>query len=206
MLICAAKKSIPCGFNKHYIPGWNNSCNHLLREHQQATTKEDIDTTATALLHKLDEVRRARWTEVVASVDFTHSSRKSWQTINKLTGRSTTHSMCPVTANDIASHILNNGRFPDADRDFARWTSREVTSLSRAATADANLSSDFRVEELERPCYVRSSRRVSEDPSYRRAGAVLPSRRSKNQINLRKTPSHTYPSHCAASRSRFWRG
>ena len=32
---------------------------------------------------------------------------------------------------------------------FARWTSREVSSLSRAATADANLSSDFTVEELE---------------------------------------------------------
>ena len=44
---------------------------------------------------------------------------------------------------------LNNGRFPDADRDFARWTSREVTSLSRAATADVNLSSDVTVEELE---------------------------------------------------------
>ena len=98
MLICAAKKNIPRDFNKHYIPGWDDSCNHLLREHQQATTKEDIVTTATALHHKLDEVRRARWTEVVESVDFTHSSRKAWQTINKLTGRSTTHSRCPVNA------------------------------------------------------------------------------------------------------------
>ena len=150
MLICAATKSIPRGFNKHYIHGWDDSCNHLLREHQQATTKEEIDTTATALLQKLDEVRLARWTEVVESVDFTHSSRKAWQTINKLTGRSTTHSRCPVTANAIASQrLLNNGRFQDADRDFARWTSREITSLSRAATADANLSSDFTVEELE---------------------------------------------------------
>ena len=82
-------------------------------------------------------------------MDFTHSSRKAWHTINKLTGRSTTHSRCPVTANAIASQLLNNGRFPDADRDFARWTSREVTSLSKAATAVANLSSDFTVEELE---------------------------------------------------------
>ena len=32
--ICAAKKSIPRGFNKDYIPGWDNTCNHLLREHQ----------------------------------------------------------------------------------------------------------------------------------------------------------------------------
>ena len=74
------------------------------------------------------------------SVEFTHSSRKSWQTINKLTGRRTTHARCPVTANAIASQLMNNGRFPDADRDFARWTSRELTSLSGAATADANQS------------------------------------------------------------------
>ena len=48
------------------------------------------------------------------SVDFTHSSRKAWQTINKLT-----------------------------------WTSCEGNTLSRAATADASLSSEFTVEELE---------------------------------------------------------
>ena len=48
------------------------------------------------------------------SVDFTHSSRKASQTINKLT-----------------------------------WTSREGNPLSRAATAHANLSYDFTVEELE---------------------------------------------------------
>ena len=114
MLICAAKKSIPCEFNKHYIPGWDDSCNHLLREHQQATTKEDIDTTATALLHKLDEVRRAKWTEVVESVDFTHSSRKAWQTIYKLIGRSTTHSRCPITTKLML--MLRNFLITDASQ------------------------------------------------------------------------------------------
>ena len=118
---------------------------------------------------------------------------------------------------------------------FARWTSREVTSLSRAATADVNLSSYFTVEELQAPiknlksgkapgrdnihpefvihqsaktAAVRSSRRVSEVPSSRRPGAVLQSWPSQNQINLRKTPifSRTDRSHCSASRSRFWRG
>ena len=48
------------------------------------------------------------------SVDFTHSRRKAWQTINELT-----------------------------------WTSCEGNSLSRAATADPSLPSDFTVEELE---------------------------------------------------------
>ena len=59
------------------------------------------------------------------------------------------HSRCPVTANAIALQLLNNGRFLDADRDFARWTSREAYSLSRAATADSNLSSNLTEEKLE---------------------------------------------------------
>ena len=59
------------------------------------------------------------------------------------------HSRCPVTANAISSQLLNNERLPDADRDFARCTLRECASFSRATTADANLSSDFTVDELE---------------------------------------------------------
>ena len=56
IIIGAAKTNILGGFNKHYIPGWDDSCTHLIRVQQQATTKKDIDTTATALLHKLDEL------------------------------------------------------------------------------------------------------------------------------------------------------
>ena len=108
------------------------------------------------------------------SVDFTHSSRKPWQAINKLTGRSTTQSRCPVTVNAIASQLLNNGRFPDADGDFASWTSREVIKAQRQL-----------------PGYVRSSRRITEDRSSRIPGAVLLSWPSQNQINLCKTPSRT---------------
>ena len=149
MLIRAARKNDPAGYNTHYIPGYDDSCNHLLHEHQQVTTKKDIDTTTTALLHKLDEARSARWAEVVKYVVFTHPSREAWQTINKLTGRSTAHSRCPITANAIASQLLNNGFVPDADRNFARWTSPVVTSLARSATDDTNLPCDFTPEEIE---------------------------------------------------------
>ena len=55
---------------------------------------------------------------------------------------------CPVTADDIASQLLQNGRFPDTDKISACITSREVSSLSRAASVDANLSGDFTAAEL----------------------------------------------------------
>lgn len=104
--------------------------------------------TAAALIQRLDVTRRTRWTEVVESIDFTHSSRKAWQTINQLTGRNTTPSSCPVTADAIASQLLKNGRFPDADKDFARQTSREVSCILRAASVDSNISGDFTEDEL----------------------------------------------------------
>ncbi len=48
------------------------SCNHLLSKLQQATTKKDIDTTATSLFRKHDEVRRVRYRVKTESVNFTY--------------------------------------------------------------------------------------------------------------------------------------
>ena len=87
VLLGAAKNNIPCGFNRNYIPRWDDECSRLLHDHEQASSSEEVDATATALLQKLDVTRRTRWTETVESIDFTHSSRKAWQTINQLTRR-----------------------------------------------------------------------------------------------------------------------
>lgn len=54
------------------------------------------------------------------AIDFTHSSRKAWQTINRLSGRKSTPRRYPVTAVAIASQPLKNGHFPGADRHFTR--------------------------------------------------------------------------------------
>ncbi|KAM3864710.1 putative RNA-directed DNA polymerase from transposon X-element [Diretmus argenteus] len=148
VLLCAAKKSIPRGYNRNYIPGWDEECSRLLSEHQRVSSREEVDVTAAALIERLDATRKARWTEVVESIDFTHSSRKAWRTINQLTGRNTTAHSCPVTANAIASQLLKNGRFPDADKDFARLTSCEVSCISRATSVDSNLSGVYTTEEL----------------------------------------------------------
>ena len=148
VLLGAAKKTIPRGYNRNYIPGWDEECSRLLCDHQRASSREEVDMTAAALIQRLDVTRRTRWTEVVESIDFTHSSRKAWQTINQLTGRNTTPTSCPVTADAIASQLLKNGRFPDADKDFARRTSREVSCISGAPSVDCNISGDFTADEL----------------------------------------------------------
>ena len=48
-----------------------------------------------------------------------------------------------MTADAIASQLLKNGRFPGADKNFARQTLREVSALSRADSANANLTAEL---------------------------------------------------------------
>jgi len=73
------------------------------------------------LLARLDKNPKERWSEAVESIDFMHSSRLAWTTINNLTGRSTnSHHPCPITANSILSQIVKNGtcktKYLESDR------------------------------------------------------------------------------------------
>ena len=86
ILTKSAKHSIPRGYNKNYIPCWDDECEQLYKEHIDSENTESA-SNATSLLNVLDEKRRQRWNETVSSIDFTHSSRKAWQTLNRLTGR-----------------------------------------------------------------------------------------------------------------------
>ncbi|TKS86198.1 hypothetical protein D9C73_020315 [Collichthys lucidus] len=123
MLLAAAKNNIPHGVRKAYIPCWDDKCEHLLRAHSEAQTTVDRDKAADNLFCGLNDKHRQRWTETVESINFLHSSRRGWQTLNKLTGRSTTPAQypitaqCPITANSI---LLSNGYFPNTDKDFNR--------------------------------------------------------------------------------------
>ena len=87
MLLNSASKHIPRGRREAYIPCWDEECEDLLLAHKNANSNEERDTAASDLHNRLNEQRRERWTDMVESIDFTHSSRRAWHTINKLTGR-----------------------------------------------------------------------------------------------------------------------
>ena len=103
---------------------------------------------ATNLMTRLNTKRRERWTETVESIDFTHSSRRAWQTINKLTGQASKTTPCPITANAITAQLISNGRFPFADKALTRKIMCEVYDLRRTPSAEANLSGDFTSSEI----------------------------------------------------------
>ena len=146
----APKKTIPCGYRNNYIPCWDAECESLYKTFLQSPQGDDSSLAATALLAKLDRKRRDRWSKAVRSIDFSHSSRKAWSILDKLTGRSW-HSPrhCPVSADAIASQLVRNGKYKAVDRKSSRLVSQEVSDLWRATTPDAvNISDNFSQREF----------------------------------------------------------
>ena len=76
----------------------------------------------------------------IESIDFTNSSCLAWQTINKLTGKTTKLKSYPITVDSITAQPISNSRFSDADKAFTRKTTSNLNNLCQAPSADANLS------------------------------------------------------------------
>ena len=148
LLINSAKRTVPRGFRQRYIPTWDDDCDKCYDAFLHASSDEESATLATELTICLDKKRRERWDETVQGIDFTHSSRRAWSTLNRLTGRSSRPKHCPVTANSIAQQLLANGSFKNADKDHTRKVKQEASSLWNAPGVDGLLSKPFNLAEL----------------------------------------------------------
>ena len=111
----AARKSIPRGFRKSYIPPWDETYSLLYDEYAQADTPEQFSSAATNLINHLNARRQEKWTQSITDIDFTHSSRKTWNKINNLIEKKSVKKVCPISANLIANQVIRNGKFPNPD-------------------------------------------------------------------------------------------
>ena len=146
----AAKKTIPREYRNNYILCWDAECESLYKTFLQSPQGDNSSLAATALLAKLDRKRRDRWSEAVRSIDFSHSSRKTWSILNNFPSRSR-HSPrhCPVSTDAIASQLVRNGKYVVVDRKSSLLVSQEVSDLWRATTPDAvNISDNFSQREF----------------------------------------------------------
>lgn len=75
-----ASTAIPRGHRQNYIPCWNRECDSLLKEYEHTGD----ETIANQIIKSLDNERRNRWITAMDNMDFTHSSRKSWELLRKL--------------------------------------------------------------------------------------------------------------------------
>jgi len=149
-LLSAAKQCIPRGRRKNYVPCWDKECETLYRSFIQAPVGTDSDRAASFLLSRLQQKQQERWEEAVNSIDFSHSSRKAWRTINKLTGRSGRSSrLCSVSANSIASQLVKNRVHKTGGRESTRFVNKQLSDLWKIPTPeDHSISEPFRPEEF----------------------------------------------------------
>uniref|UniRef100_H3AHW7 Endonuclease/exonuclease/phosphatase domain-containing protein n=1 Tax=Latimeria chalumnae TaxID=7897 RepID=H3AHW7_LATCH len=100
----AAGAAIPHGYRPVYIPCLNAECEALLKQYELSRDPDLADH----VIESLDEARRARWEEAMESLDFTRSSRKSWNLIRQLgtAQEPPAQNRSVVTPNQLASHML----------------------------------------------------------------------------------------------------
>jgi len=110
----------------------------------------DSDRAASSLLSRLQQKKRERWEEAFNSIDFSHSSRKAWRTIKKLTGRSGCSSrLSPVSATSIASQLVKNGAHKTSGHESTRLVNEELSDLWKIPTPEGHsISEPFAPEEL----------------------------------------------------------
>lgn len=73
LLTRIAKKHIPRGYRKEYIPGWSQESEDLYNEYQETNG----NLLADELLSSLSKNRREKWIKTVENIDFKKSSRNA---------------------------------------------------------------------------------------------------------------------------------
>lgn len=104
--------------------------------------------TGKQLLKKLDENRRSKWEEKMESLSFLKSSRKAWNTLNRLNGKSNrTKKSYPVTSNQIATKMMENskGRVPNKQQTIVK---SRFTRNFRTSHRSSNLAVPFSTDEV----------------------------------------------------------
>ena len=89
-----------------------------------------------------------RWSEEMAALDFTHSSRRAWSLLRKLGGATHSKRQQPkVTANEVAHQLLLNGSVKK-DRKQAKHILKQQREALSDCPETSNLSQAFPTDEI----------------------------------------------------------
>ena len=84
------------------------------------------------------------------SINFTHSSREVWSTINRITGRkkSSTKQANAPRASEVATAFVNNGKFKNHDKAFTRKVQERLREQRQKPSVDNQLCQAFTPAEM----------------------------------------------------------
>lgn len=144
MVLAIAKKHIPRGYRKEYIPGWSAESTRLYQEFEESGNTEIADE----LLKSLDENRKQKWQKTLLGMNFTKSSRKAWSVLKKISCGSTPHVVKSlISPNVVANRILKMSRAP-SDKMHTKAIKRELRDLKLYSQPSSVYSQTVTIEEL----------------------------------------------------------
>ena len=144
LIITKAKKYIPRGVRKSYIPFWTNESDALSKKYKESGDPD----TGKKLMASLKEGICKRWSDEMAALDFTHSSRRAWSLLRRLGGATHSKRQQPkITANDVAHQLLRNGSVKK-DRNQAKHVQKQQREALSDCPETSNLSQAFTTHEI----------------------------------------------------------
>lgn len=144
LVINTAKKCVPRGYRKEYIPCWEEDADRLYAEFQETEDPE----VAKELLKSLDIARKQRWIETVESIDLSHSSRQGWSLIRKLGGASKLmKTSSAMNADRVARRLVQSSKAP-ADKQFSRRVNRMYKALRKTTPRYSDISRQFSIVDI----------------------------------------------------------
>ena len=145
-----AKRNIPRGCRKEYIPCLDDQSKSIYEEYTQAFEadpfSEETIELGEALTAAINTGRKERWQEMICNTNLTQNSKKAWTTISKLnTEKNRQHRVAAVTPNQVANQLILNGKPQHKERGNRKAMKQEMDSITQES--EDNLD-PFTPEEL----------------------------------------------------------
>lgn len=141
----AAKKFIPRGYRKRYIPGWTEEMESLYRQFEEDGEEEISDH----LLELLDAARRTKWQETTENMNFTHSSREAWAILRHLGEASKPVKIkSSMDPEKIASAIVDNSKAVPANKHQNRRMKANLRRIKKSLPAVSEFDRPYDIDEL----------------------------------------------------------
>ena len=141
-----ARKNIPRGCRKNYVPGLTTylaeQYNECIQLYEQYPFSADTITTGDELAQVLTVEQRKTWQAVIENTAMTHNSKKAWSLIKKLSNdprKADQH--VNVTPNQVAHQLILNGQVPNRQRQ---------SKIKRCGQENHNFDDEFTIVELQK--------------------------------------------------------